>query len=86
VFPAIATVLDQIIANLLRNGTGCEADLNNLMLRFAMDITGIFVFGKDFGTARTFDDGETNELFTIVKDCEQKPLTRPTWLGRSNVR
>jgi hypothetical protein len=41
-------------------------------LRFAMDVTGIFIFAKDFGTARSFDDSSTDELFTIMKHCEHR--------------
>lgn len=74
----ISRVLDQITDNLGKLPSGVEADLNNLMLRFAMDITGVFVFGKDFGTTRTFDDGETDELFTIVKHCEHPCLDWPS--------
>lgn len=72
VFPALLKVLEQIISNVAEGGPGREADLNNAMLRFAMDVTGIFIFAKDFGTAHSFDDSSTDELFTIMKHCEHR--------------
>ncbi len=71
-FPAVLKVLEQIIGNLEDGGPGVEADLNNLMMRFAMDVTGIFIFAKDFGTARSFSDAGTDELFMIIKHCARR--------------
>ena len=44
-----------------------EADLNNAMLRFAMDITGHFIFAKDYGATRSFDDANTDDMLSIMK-------------------
>lgn len=69
-FPAILKVLEQVMSNVTAAGPGCEVDVNNLAMRFAMDVTGIFIFAKDFGTARSFNDSYTDELFVIMKHCE----------------
>lgn len=70
-FPAILKVLEQVISNVTAAGPGCEVDVNNLAMRFAMDVTGIFIFAKDFGTARSFNDSNTDELFVIMKHCKR---------------
>ena len=80
-FPAILKVLEQVISNVTAAGPECEVDVNNLAMRFAMDVTGIFIFAKDFGTARSFNDSNTDELFVIMKHCERSCMFI---CGRSN--
>ncbi|CAL8465333.1 g4868 [Coccomyxa elongata] len=75
-FPAILKVLEQVISNVTAAGPGCEVDVNNLAMRFAMDVTGIFIFAKDFGTARSFNDSNTDELFVIMKHSLEELMLR----------
>lgn len=81
-FPAILRVLEQIVSNIADGGPGHEADLNNVAMRFAMDVTGIYIFAKDFGTVKSFNDGETDELFHIMKHCE--PCDESFWSDYNN--
>lgn len=39
-FPDVVKILDQIVANMLKLAPGEELDINNVTLRFAMDVTG----------------------------------------------
>ena len=39
-FPAVVGVLDHIIANMASLGPGAELDMNNVTMRFALDVTG----------------------------------------------
>ena len=69
-FSDVLRILDQVISNLRQLAPHDDVDINNVTLRYALDVTGLVGFAKDFGTARSFSDAGTDELFTIIQDCE----------------
>ena len=64
--PAIHGILDTLLGR-LRGAAGSDVDINNLALRYAMDVTGAVCFGVEFGTADAFDDSHTNDLFAVLR-------------------
>lgn len=56
--------------NLAKLGPDTDMDMNNLTMRYTMDITGLVGFSKDFATCHSFDDAQTDELFDILRSCE----------------
>ncbi len=64
--PSIHAILDTVLAGLAR-ARGTDVDINNVALRYAMDVTGMVCFGAAFGTAATFDDSHTNDLFAVLR-------------------
>lgn len=60
----------QLVDNIARLGPTADMDINNITMRYAMDVTGLVGFAKDFATCRTFDDAETDELFDILRGGE----------------
>jgi len=63
--PAIHSILDAMLGR-LAGAAGGDVDVNNLALRYAMDVTGAVCFGVGFGTA-AFDDAHTNDLFAVLR-------------------
>lgn len=57
----------QIVDNIKRLGPEADLDMNNITMRYSMDVTGLVGFAKDFGTCRSFDDADTDELFDILR-------------------
>ena len=64
--PSIHATLDTVLEGLARTD-GADVDINNVALRYAMDVTGMVCFGAAFGTAATFDDSHTNDLFAVLR-------------------
>ena len=64
--PSIHAILDTVLEGLART-KGTDVDVNNVALRYAMDVTGMVCFGAAFGTAATFDDSHTNDLFAVLR-------------------
>lgn len=64
--PSIHAILDTVLEGLARTN-GADVDVNNVALRYAMDVTGMVCFGAAFGTAATFDDSHTNDLFAVLR-------------------
>ena len=48
-------------------GPDADLDINNVTMRFAMDVTGLVGFAKDYETCSTFDDACTDDLFDILR-------------------
>lgn len=65
-------------------GPEADIDINNVTMRFAMDVTGLVGFGKDYKTCRTFNDADTDDLFDILRKCEL-PLPDRAMLKASSV-
>lgn len=42
-FPATVRILDNIVKNLREDGRAAEWDINNILMRYAMDMTSIVV-------------------------------------------
>jgi cytochrome P450 len=63
--PAIHGTLGAMLGR-LAGAAGGDVDVNNLALRYAMDVTGAVCFGVGFGTA-AFDDAHTNDLFAVLR-------------------
>ena len=57
----------QVVDHLKQLGPETAVDINNITMRYSMDVTGLVGFAKDFGTCRTFDDAKTDELFDILR-------------------
>ena len=64
--PSIHAILDTVVEGLARNGDA-DVDVNNVALRYAMDVTGMVCFGAAFGTAAAFNDSHTNDLFAVLR-------------------
>ena len=61
---------EQLVHHIKQLGPNGDFDINNLTMRYSMDVTGLVGFAKDFGTCRTFDDASTDELFDILRAGE----------------
>ncbi|BDA50154.1 Cytochrome P450 3A13 [Coccomyxa sp. Obi] len=91
-FPDVVKILDQIVDNMLKLAPGEELDINNVTLRFAMDVTGLVGFAKDYGTTRSFSDTGTDELFYILQStfrelyCRAVNPARPLMFWLPEVR
>ena len=66
-FPGVLQMAHQVVDHLKRLGPEAAVDINNITMRYSMDVTGLVGFAKDFGTCRTFDDAKTDELFDILR-------------------
>jgi hypothetical protein len=89
-FPKILKLASQLVDNIKNRGPEADIDINNICMRFSMDVTGLVGFAKDFGTCRTFNDSKTDEVFEVLK--AGAPLPPPSRNGtivnnfkRSNV-
>lgn len=67
----------EVTEGFLQAGPDTDIDINNVTMRFAMDVTGLVGFGKDYKTCHTFNDAGTDELFDILRQCKasSSPLT-----------
>lgn len=73
-FPEVLKMALQLVENIKQLGPGTDFDVNNITMRYAMDVTGLVGFAKDFGTCRTFDDADTDELFDILRAGRRIPM------------
>jgi len=67
-FPGIVALADRLAAALTAAGPTADVDVNNMYMRFAMDITGVVGFAKDFGTTASLADASTDSLFDVLRD------------------
>jgi fatty acid synthase len=67
-FPGIVSIADRLAASLTAAGPCTDVDVNNMFMRYAMDITGVVGFAKDFGTTGALVDAETDSLFDTLRD------------------
>lgn len=58
----------QLVRNLQAAGSHIDIDINNVTMRYAMDVTGLVGFAKDFGTCKTFNDASTDEIFDLLRE------------------
>lgn len=71
-FPSVQKVLDQVLGNMRATlAPGHEIDINNVALRLTLDINGLVGFATDFGTTRSFNDTDSDELFFILTSCKR---------------
>lgn len=62
--------MSEIMEGFQKIGPAAAIDINNVTMRFAMDVTGLVGFGKDYKTCSTFDDAHTDGLFDILRQCK----------------
>jgi fatty acid synthase len=71
-FPGVVALADRVGRGLAANGAEAPMDVNNVFMRYAMDITGVVGFGKDFGAtaalAAAAADPATDSLFECLRD------------------
>lgn len=67
-FPGIVSLADRLAACLTAAGPATDVDVNNMYMRFAMDITGVVGFAKDFGVTKSLTDTATDSLFDVLRD------------------
>jgi cytochrome P450 len=71
-FPGIVALAERVGRGLAANGAASPIDVNNVFMRYAMDITGVVGFGKDFGAtaalASASPDPATDSLFECLRD------------------
>lgn len=67
-FPGIVALADRVAACLAAAGPDADVDVNNMYMRFAMDITGVVGFAKDFGVTASLADSDTDSLFDVLRD------------------
>lgn len=61
--------IHEVMDKLHELGPKTDIDINNITMRFAMDVTGLVGFGKDYKTCWSFDDAGTDKLFDILRQC-----------------
>lgn len=48
-------------------GPTMDVDMNNMFMRYAMDVTGLVGFAKDFKVTCTLSDSKTDSLFENLR-------------------
>lgn len=66
-FPDVYRTAMQLVEHVAKLPPGTAFDINNVTMRYAMDITGLVGFAKDFGSCKAFNDTDTDELFNILR-------------------
>jgi hypothetical protein len=70
--------ISQRIADcLMAVGPRADVDMNNIFMRYAMDVTGLVGFGKDFRVTGSVDDHKTDELFEVLRTGASCALSAP---------
>jgi len=72
-FPGIIALADRVGRGLAAGGAESPIDMNNVFMRYAMDITGVVGFAKDFGATSSVGAGPcadpaTDSLFECLRD------------------
>ena len=72
-FPGIVALADRVGRGLATNGADAPIDMNNVFMRYAMDITGVVGFAKDFAATSSVGAGPcadpgTDSLFECLRD------------------
>ena len=71
-FPGIVALADRMGRGLAGAGAGSPIDMNNVFMRYAMDITGVVGFAKDFRATASVGahcaDPATDSLFECLRD------------------
>ena len=88
-FPQVLEMAQQLVRNLQAGGHCTDVDINNVTMRYAMDVTGLVGFAKDFGTCKAFNDAGTDEIFDLLREGKifqvfnlNSFLSAPEWVGK----
>lgn len=65
--PGVLRKVSEINRKLYDLGPETAIDVNNVTMRFALDVTGLVGFAKDYMTCSTFDDARTDDLLEVLK-------------------
>jgi hypothetical protein len=66
-FPDIMAISQRMADCLMAAGPRADVDMNNIFMRYAMDVTGLVGFAKDFKVTGSMDDHKTDELFEVLR-------------------
>ena len=69
-YPGVLQKVNEVTANFQALGPAADIDINNVAMRFALDVTGLVGFGKDYQTCKNFGDAATDDLFDVLRQCE----------------
>jgi hypothetical protein len=78
-FPGILKKSMQVAESFKRLGPEADIDINNVMMRFTMDVTGLVGFAKDYQTCVNIYDAKTDDFFEVLRTGVLPPpiIARP---------
>jgi len=57
----------QVVENFKQAGPQTDIDINNVMMRYTMDVTGLVGFAKDYQCCVHMDDAKTDDFFDVLR-------------------